>query len=181
MESGNDFVIQLKKNRLRLLEGINRYIIKKELTDSYSTLDRNRGRIDIRYYNTYDIAAFKYKDWEHLNCVVQVVRSGIRNKKPYEEVSLYISNKMYSAKIFAHGIRGHWGVENLIHREKDVVHNEDKNRIKDFQMAKNVSVLQTISLNLLRLVKSQTLLQGHEKYANRPSECKKLISKSLRI
>lgn len=116
-----------------------------------------------------------------MKCLVEVNRTGIRENEPYENISFYISNKMYTASKMAEGIRKHWGVENLIHREKDVTQNEDKNMIKDFNMAKNVSLLQTISLNILRLKKCLTITQGHEIYANRPVMCKKLISKPLRI
>jgi predicted transposase YbfD/YdcC len=34
--------------------------------------------------------------------------------KPYHQVAYYISSFLRSAVDFAHGIRGHWGIENSL-------------------------------------------------------------------
>lgn len=67
-----------------------------------------------------------------------------------QSISYRISNVELSAKEFAKGIRGHWGIENRIHWVKDVNFNEDDNKIKNDNGAVNMAVFTTISLNYLR-------------------------------
>lgn len=112
MESGNDFLIQLKRNRRHLHEQIEKYIANKVPYDQKITKDKAKGREDFRSYECFDLEGFQYQDWKYLNNVVRVVRQGKRNKKSYKEVRYYVSNKKEEADIFAKGIRGHWGVEN---------------------------------------------------------------------
>jgi predicted transposase YbfD/YdcC len=181
VESGNDFLIQLKRNRRHLHEQIEKYIANKVPYDQKLTKDKAKGREDFRTYECFDLEDFLYKDWKYLNTVVKVVRHGQRNKKSYNEVRYYVSNKKEKADTFAKGIRGHWAVENSLHREKDVVDKEDKNRISDFNMALNVSLLQTTSINIIRLNKIWSLKQGHEIYANKIKICKNLIYRPIRI
>lgn len=85
-----------------------------------------------------------------------VVHKGKPNKKQPREliitqsVSYRISDVELSAKEFAKGIRGHWGIENRIHWVKDVDFKEDGNQIKDDNGAVNMAIFTTISLNYLR-------------------------------
>jgi predicted transposase YbfD/YdcC len=53
-------------------------------------------------------------------------------------------------RLFAEIIRGHWKIENQLHWVKDVIFEEDKSQISDFQAASNWSILTTIGLNLFR-------------------------------
>jgi hypothetical protein len=52
--------------------------------------------------------------------------------------------------IFCQKIRGHWGIENILHWVRDVIFKEDDSPIKDFKAATNMSILLTIGMNLLR-------------------------------
>ncbi|NES25846.1 MAG: transposase [Symploca sp. SIO3E6] len=54
------------------------------------------------------------------------------------------------SKEFAHGIRGHWGIENRLHWVKDVVLNEDLSTIHMGDAPANISVVRAIVLNVLR-------------------------------
>jgi predicted transposase YbfD/YdcC len=100
------------------------------------------------------------KKWTNLNSFIVIEKSvtqkGKRNKKQARElittqsISYQISDVELSAKEFAKGIRGHWGIENRIHWVKDVNFKEDDNKIKDDSGAVNMAVFTTISLNYLR-------------------------------
>jgi predicted transposase YbfD/YdcC len=68
-----------------------------------------------------------------------------------ESISYRISDvTSLSAKEFAQGIRGHWGIENRTHWVKDVNFKEDNNGIKNDNGAVNMAIFNTISLNYLR-------------------------------
>ena len=50
---------------------------------------------------------------------------------------------------FAAGIRGHWGIENKLHRTRDVQFNQDTNGIRHRVAAVNVALFNTLALNFL--------------------------------
>ena len=85
-----------------------------------------------------------------------VIDRGKPNKKKVPElisthsISYRISDVKLTAKEFAEGIRGHWGIENRIHWVKDVNFKEDGNKIRDDNGAVNMAIFITISLNYLR-------------------------------
>ncbi len=62
----------------------------------------------------------------------------------------YISSVVNEAQTFAEIIKGHWGIENQYHWVKDVIFNEDKSRIRNFQAATNFSTLKSLVINLFR-------------------------------
>jgi predicted transposase YbfD/YdcC len=86
--------------------------------------------------------------FENLRRIIKVERRGSRGDKTYEETAYYISSLTESAQVFAKIIRGHWKIENQLHWVKDVIFEEDKSEISDFQAASNWSILTTIGLNL---------------------------------
>jgi predicted transposase YbfD/YdcC len=57
---------------------------------------------------------------------------------------------MCSAVDFAHGIRGHWGIENPLNWVKDVIFDEDRSAIRMGNAPANRSVILAIALNVLR-------------------------------
>jgi predicted transposase YbfD/YdcC len=100
------------------------------------------------------------QSWINLNSFIAIEKSVIEKSKPNKKqprqlittqsISYRISDVELSAKEFAKGIRGHWGIENRIHWVKDVNFKEDNNKIKDDNGAINMAVFTTISLNYLR-------------------------------
>ncbi|MFK0731359.1 MAG: transposase [Gloeotrichia echinulata DVL01] len=55
-----------------------------------------------------------------------------------------------TAKEFACGIHGHWGIENCLHWVKDVVLNEDNSATRMGNAPANLSIMRASALNLLR-------------------------------
>ena len=54
-----------------------------------------------------------------------------------------------SAAKFAAGIRGHWGIENKLHRTRDMHFGQDTNGIRHRVAAVNVAIFNTLALNYL--------------------------------
>jgi predicted transposase YbfD/YdcC len=90
------------------------------------------------------------QEWVGLKTLIKVERTGTRAGKPYHQVAYYISSLMCSAVDFAHGIRGHWGIENRLHWVKDVIFDEDRSAIRMGNAPANRSVILAIALNVLR-------------------------------
>ena len=105
--------------------------------------------------------------FENLRRIIKVERRGSRGDKTYEETAYYISSLTESAQVFAKIIRGHWKIENQLHWVKDVIFEEDKSQISDFQAASNWSILTTIGLNLFRGLGFLSITEGQRWLAER--------------
>jgi len=55
-----------------------------------------------------------------------------------------------NASFFHKGIRKHWGIENNVHRTKDVFHHEDANGIRKRNGPINMSIISSIAINVHR-------------------------------
>ncbi len=77
---------------------------------------------------------------------------------------------MGSAQQAAQLIRDHWLIENRLHWVKDVLMNEDQNRIRDHQAAKNVSLIKNIVLNLIKAKGFTSLKDTTQRYAHNIKE-----------
>ena len=83
--------------------------------------------------------------WIGLNLLIKVERTGTRAGKPYHQVAYYISSLVHSAVDFAHGIRGHWKIENCLHWVKDMVFDEDRSTIRKGDAPANCSIVLAIA------------------------------------
>ena len=130
--------------------------------DTYHITEKTHGRHTtwtVKVYEIEDIVL--QKTWTNLRTFICVEKSvsqkGKANTKQAkqvfttESISYRISDvTCLSAKEFAQGIRGHWGIENRTHWVKDVNFKEDNNGIKNDNGAVNMAIFNTISLNYLR-------------------------------
>lgn len=176
MDSGNDYVIQLKGNQKTLLEATVQYEQNHCPIDSYESTEMNRGRKENRQYKLYHVSGPEFQKWKNLNAVVIVNHTGIRKEKIYTQKRYYItSRKDHEAKFLAEGIRSHWFIENKLHWVKDCILNEDKSLVKGKGLAKNLSMLRTLAFNIFKLNKKNSIKKAIEKYTNRMNDCLELM------
>lgn len=109
MDSGNEYVIQVKANQESLLHEIVDTIGNNPPVDEFMTTERNKGRQEKRIVRVYNAGPGQYsRDWEKLNRFIHVVNEGIRDKYAYCENHYYITSlELNDAATFAKGIRGH--------------------------------------------------------------------------
>jgi predicted transposase YbfD/YdcC len=175
VESGNDYLIQVKGNQPKLLKQCQQ-ISKQEPQNKYQSKQRIRGRNECREVYVYNAIAGMDKEWMGLKRIIKVIRHGERNKQMYWDEHIYISShKSTDAEFFAVGIRKHWGIENRLHWVKDVVQNEDNSRISDGNIASNLSLIKSCVINLFRLHGNQSITKAIEKYCNRIDQCLDLM------
>jgi predicted transposase YbfD/YdcC len=70
--------------------------------------------------------------------------------KTENEIRLYISSLQADAGLINRSVRAHWGVENSLHWVLDVGFHEDNSRKRTGFAAQNYSLLNRITLNLLK-------------------------------
>ena len=177
MESGNDYVIQLKGNCSKLFSDVQKHVKETCYDDEFTTKETNRGRIENRRVEVYEgIFGAMIGTWKGINTVIVVRRWGVRNGKKYEEYHFYISNKTgTSAKLYAEGIRGHWFIENKLHWVRDKILNEDDSLVKGKDLAGNLSLMRTMVMNIFKLNKEMSMTHAFEKYTNRLELCTSLM------
>jgi hypothetical protein len=96
-----------------------------------------------------------------------VLKSTLRKGIPFEETAYSICiGEVPTAPIAAQSVQEHWGIENKIHRHKDVTFNEDRTKIKDKSIAANLSQIFNFSLNLFTCLGLKSLKYGIEMYAH---------------
>jgi len=183
---GNDYLIQVKGNQKKLKESIIAYIQKNNAEDKYETVEKNRGREEIRITRVYPgIRGGIFDSWVGLKSIIVVDRKGKRKHKgkikEYTQTHYYISSREdTTAKEFAKGVRSHWLIENSSHWVKDVILNEDKSLIRNKVLSENMSIIRIMVMNLYRLDNQESIKYAIEKFANRLDKCRNLIYEKFR-
>ena len=67
-------------------------------------------------------------------------------------------------------IRGHWAVENQLHRHLDVTFSEDACQVKADNAPQNLSILRKLALQLLKRVPEKVSLKRKRKKAARDND-----------
>lgn len=96
------------------------------------TLEKNRGREEIRTVLVFAAPEHLREKWMGLQCFIQVHRSVRYRGKLTEETAYFISSLPLAvpATVFGTGIRGHWRIENSLHYVKDVTMKEDASKTR---------------------------------------------------
>lgn len=88
--------------------------------------------------------------WKGLNHVGMIESERRIDGKPtIPERRYYLTSLDGSVERFAYATRGHWGIENKLHWNLDVVFHEDNSRIRKRHAPKNMMEIRRIALNLL--------------------------------
>lgn len=92
------------------------------------------------------------KDWKVLKSAVLVESERIIGGQQSLEQRIYISRLPGNdAKVLGAIVRGHWSIENRLHRVLDVSSREDQSRIRKGSAPEAAALLRHIILNLLRM------------------------------
>ena len=173
-KSGNEAILQVKRNQKKLLENCQKATNKIEATNKYASQGNSRNRTETRKVEIYNnsleyFTADIKKQWgKYIKMIIKVERTrkefNAKDKKWIKsfERSYYISTIQLTAREFARAIRGHWLIENRSHCVKDITMNEDKSRIR--VNADIFARLRSFALNVMRVNKVENINQ--ELYKN---------------
>lgn len=162
IESGNDYVIQVKGNQKTLSQEIQKTMVEQLPIDTFESEEKGHGRHSFWSVSIFNAALSpKADEWQGLQRFIHVHKEVFytdtkRKKRQTFNDRIYISSKSCdSAEYFHQGIRDHWSPdsyrdENKLHWVKDVIHNEDNNSIKTNNGPVNTSIVSTIAINIHR-------------------------------
>ena len=93
----------------------------------------------------------------------------VSNAVYFDQTAYYaIVKPVENVQKVAQMIQNHWNIENKLHRNKDVVLNEDGNKIKNKNVVANLSSIFNFVLNVCVFHGIKSLTIAIEKYANQP-------------
>ena len=113
--------------------------------------ETTRDRNSYRKIEVFDLPEKLDPKWMGAGCVIRVERSGTRGNQPYQRLSYYLCSLPPQSRRLADGIRGHWLIENSLHWVKDVIYEEDISPQKSGLAPRNLSLIKTWVLTLLRV------------------------------
>jgi len=155
IDGGNHYVLAVKGNQQTLHEEAKRITETQNPMDYFSETEQNRGCVISWEISVFDAEnSPKAKEWQNLQRIIYVKKHSfhIEKQEHIKNERYYITNlKNCNAEYYYKGVRGHWKIENNLHWVKDVIHGEDRNRVRDKNNAVNQSVISTIALNLHRM------------------------------
>ena len=146
-------MITLKANQFTLLQQAQLTVeqaVQSDEYDQFLDVDSGRNRYVCWIVKVVKDLTDTDLDWPGLSSIIEVTRCGLRQGSLFHEVHYYISSLQTTAEEFAQGIRGHWGIENLLHWVKDVVFGEDQAPFAAFNAVTNWSIVRNIAINIAR-------------------------------
>lgn len=151
--SGNDFTVQVKGNTPKLLNSVKATIATDAYVDTHILEEKRNGIKTTWQCYCYDYKQ-KAKGWESIESVIMICKTIIDAKQNVTHhrrfyVSSAIAGSSFSAEAYNLGIKGHWGIENKAHRNKDIIFKQDDNQVKAIRHAVNRAIFNTIALNFL--------------------------------
>jgi len=162
VDQGADYLLALKENHAQLYEDV--ALLFDDLAQSDftaypyatdTTVDDNRGRIEIRQVWTIDdpdlIAALRTTEkWPQLTTLVKVHSERYLGDKHSVDTRYFIASLQTTASELLNITRTHWAIENCLHWVLDIAFREDECRLRKDHGAQNFAILRHIALNLLK-------------------------------
>nr|WP_262719533.1 ISAs1 family transposase [Adhaeribacter rhizoryzae] len=166
----------MKANQPKLLAAIRQTAASSVAVQYCQTSEQSRGRQLERVLELFKASQAAKAEWPGLEWFIRLVRKGKRQGQAFERVSYYIcSYQKANAAMLAAAIRGHWGIENRLHWEKDVTLKEDRNGIRKGQAPENLSLLKNMAINLARKSGYNSIKEAIIAFANKIKIMAKLI------
>lgn len=166
IEQGNDYVITVKANQPSLHQHLCTISQSDKPVSVYQQSEHSHQRCIERTVEVFDNVSGIVENWVGVRRFIRVQRQGTRQGNPYQQVSYYLSSLATTARQFAEGIRGHWGIENRLHWVKDVVLGEDQCPLKHRNAPANWGLFRTWAVSLFRLHGEPSITKAQRRVAH---------------
>ena len=163
LDGKGDYLLCAKDNQEKTKEAVKDCIESKEnenKMDTACTQEKNHGRGEKRTaytipYAVLNIDGILNQKWPEIACIGAIHREFEINGQKSDEWHYYISSRILTANELLHHARMEWTVETM-HWFLDVHFDEDKCRVEDNNIQRNLNMLRKASLNLIKMFKQST-------------------------
>ncbi|WP_246585434.1 ISAs1 family transposase [Thiorhodospira sibirica] len=175
IDQGGDDVLGLKGNQSTLHEEVKDFFETARAGefahvphDFIEEIDKDHGRLEVRrYWITEELGTLSQTErWKGLRSIGRVERECWIEERHSIERRFFITSIPAQAERFAHAVRGHWGVENLLHWRLDVVFREDATRIRKGNAPAILTSIRHLCMNLLERDPSTLRMSKKRRKAN---------------
>ncbi|KAF3361882.1 H repeat-associated protein YdcC, partial [Chlamydiales bacterium STE3] len=157
-DRGADYVLALKGNAGHIYDEIVLYFKEAEeaghkyLEHTFSfEKDFDHGRIVSRMVRCVQDVEWlpQFDRWEKLKGIIEVISKREERGKNSMERRYYITSLDATGERLGKVIKGHWGIENHLHRQLDVNFVEDSSVVNTGYASENLATFRRLALNML--------------------------------
>ncbi|WP_232224903.1 ISAs1 family transposase [Desulfovibrio sp. 3_1_syn3] len=158
------YLLALKSNHPMFYEEVRMHMdaLSCDVPPGFEQIEKEYGRIETRRcWQSPSIDWYSDKEqWAGLQSFVLI--ESVRESRGKIETNrrYYISSLAQGEVLAAKSVRAHWQIENALHWCLDVVFDEDQSRARVRNAGKNLGILRSICLNLLRRMPGKSSLKG---------------------
>lgn len=179
--SNGGYVIRVKGNQETLEKDIRLFFDDPAFgirMQTHTTVDRWKGQKEVREVSVSSDPQFlSYLNWPGLTHVWQMKKTVIKKGKTTREVSVGIASipqailrPESAAQQISEYVRGHWSIENRLHRVRDVVFNEDHARIRKGNAPQIMAALKNLVISLFHRATVRSFPKAMRRFAAKPYE-----------
>ena len=198
-EKKSDYVFSLKGNQEKIHDDVKDFFTSHELDEKYcerykiqkyeGELEIGHGRIEKRDgFLCTNIKWLEGKaEWPNLKAVgmVRCHRTEKKTGKESLETRFFITSLTDAGKA-CEAMRSHWGVENGLHWELDVVFGEDLSQLRKDNSAANMNIIRKLVINILKqtdfseFTKAKSLsILGKQMLCDKREECLEKVCRNI--
>lgn len=163
-ESEADYLLALKANQKDLLAEVSEAFDYSRVSNYAENWEYDHGRYEQRKCEILEaktsLSPLSLEKWPNINTIVKITAQRSIQDKTSTEVRFYISSlDNFKAEQFNALVRGHWGIENLLHWHLDVTFREDASRARSGNAPLNLNILRKMALTRIRQMKDNLSLK----------------------
>lgn len=172
---GGGYVFVVKGNQPKLESDIALFFDNlpfQAKIEEYQTVEKNKGRVEKRIIRmSQDLT--DYLNWPGLTHVFKVQRDRSDKNQKSTEIIYGIASlpeKYSSIKDLAKYLRGHWSIENNLHRVRDVSFGEDKSTIRKGHAPEVMAGLRNLVISIFQRGNVKSYPQAFRRFSAHPEE-----------
>ena len=167
LDEGADYVMPVKGNRKTLREDLVAFDAAFDAAPSAETLDKGHGRLEER---PDDLAALPGRRQAFRIRRRTVLKKNATTVENVYGLTSLGADRAGPAEILALN-RGHWEIENRLHYVRDWSWDEDRSRVRNGKLPRNLACLSNVAISIIRLRgRFQHQLQAQRYYAARQGD-----------
>ena len=163
IEALADYLLAVKANQGNLFDEISDEYIWRRSKNYHETWEYDHGRYEVRKCQTVSASEFLsphlLEKWKGIKTLIKIESERTINGVTNSETRYYISSEEHIADYYNAAVRGHWGIENLLHWHLDITFKEDANRARTGFAPQNLNILRKMALHRISNMNDKLSLQ----------------------